>query len=189
MVGYFRAFASFAGLLLNYPKRRRILLHTRAPVAKYLPGKGSANLEVRADKPEEPPWQSQSEHQVLPISSEQAEDSRPNIDRVASKDRSLSGQPLQTITSMRVPEEVPFDDPWNDLATPQTRGPQLDVNNSSAADLNTISTVPLAFKEVSQEPNANADLSCLLEQKSINDQLTLNAFENEKGRSFQNHPF
>ena len=90
---------------------------------------------------------------------------------------------------MKIPEEVPFDDPWNDLATPRARGPQLDVNNSSAADFNTISTVPLALKEVSQEPNAIQDLSCLLEQKSIDDQLTLNAFENEKGRFFRTHPF
>ena len=90
---------------------------------------------------------------------------------------------------MRVQEEVPFDDPWNDLATPQTRGPQLDINNSSVTNLNTASTPPLALKEVSQEQKAIEDMSCLLEQTSINDQLTLNAFENEKGKSFQNSYF
>ena len=164
-------------------------MHTRPPVAKYLPGKGSANLEVRADRPEERPWQSRIEHQVLPISSEQAKNLRPNTDRVSSKDPSLSGQSLQTITSMRVQEEVPFDDPWNDLATHQIGGRQLDVNNSSLTNLNTVSTPPLALKEVYQEQKAIEDMSCLLEQKSINDQLTLNAFENEKGRFFRNSSF
>ena len=155
-------------------------------MAEYLLGEGGANFEVRADRNEERPLQSQTEHRFLPTSSEQAKVSGPILDRVSTKDPSISGQSLQTIKYIRVPEEVPFDDPWNGLATPQTREPQLDVSNSSVVGLNAISTVPLALK-VSQEQNAIEDMSCLLEQQSIDDQLTLNAFENEKSRCFR-HP-
>ena len=185
MVGYIRAFASFARFLLYHQKCWKILLHTRTPVANYLTRKRSAKFEVRADRPEERPWQLQFDSQVLPVSSEQAKDSIPHVDRVSSKDPGLLGQPLQTITSMRVAEEVPFDDPWNSLSISQIREPPVDVNNSN----NTISHMPLALEEVSQEDNEIEDVSCLLEQKSLNDQLTLNAFEDEKGESFRNPPF
>lgn len=170
-------------------KCHTILLPANAALSKHLPRNWSANFEFRADGPETRPWQSQMEPQVLPMSSEQAKDSRPNIDRVSSKESSLSGQSLRTITSTRIPEEVPFDDPWNGLATPQTRGPQSDRNNSSVADLNTVSTLPIALKDVSQVQNAIQNVPCLPEQKYIHDQLTLNAFENEKGKSFGNPPF